>query len=90
MSVKRTQIQLDDETYSALRQRAFAARQSISAVVRDTLASALNVRRVRATTIREFRFVGSGRSPRRSGRPVSERHDAELAEAFATARRRPR
>jgi len=86
--MKRTQVQLDDETYLALRQRAFEAKQSMSAVVRDTLASALKTRPPQATTIQAFRFVGSGRSPRPSGRPVSERHDAALAEAFAAPRRR--
>jgi hypothetical protein len=52
------------------------------------LASALKTRPPQATTIQAFRFVGSGRSPRPSGRPVSERHDAALAEAFAAPRRR--
>jgi len=88
--MKRAQIQLDDETYSALRQRAFEVRQSMSAVVRDTLAAALNVKRAKARTVGTFRFVASGRSLNRSGQPVSERHDAALAESFAPARPRRR
>ena len=77
----RTQIRLDAETYAAVRQRAFDTRRSISAVVRDTLASALNVRPAQAGTIGDFRFVGAGRSSQRPGRPVSAHHDDALADA---------
>ena len=35
--MRRTQVQLDPETYAAVRQCAFDSRRSISAVVRDTL-----------------------------------------------------
>ena len=88
--MKRTQIQLDDATHAAVRQRAFEGRRSMSAVIRETLASALKVGRAPAATIEAFHFVGAGRSRQRRGRPVSERHDAALADAFAGSRGRVR
>jgi hypothetical protein len=88
--MRRTQVQLDPETYAAVRQRAFDTRRSISAVVRDTLAAALNVRPAQATAIGDFRFVGAGRASRRPGRPVSAHHDEALADAYASGRRRRR
>ena len=81
--MKRTQIQLDEQTYAAVRHRAFELRRSMSAVVRETLAEALNVSRAPATQIDDLTFVGAGRSRQPRGRPVSERHDRALAEAFA-------
>ena len=80
--MQRTQVQLDPETYAAVRQRAFDTRRSISAVVRDTLATALNVRPAPAATIATFRFVGAGRSSQRPARPVSAHHDEALAAAY--------
>ena len=81
--MQRTQVQLDPETYAAVRQRAFDTRRSISAVVRDTLAAAVNVRPARAAAIGDFRFVGAGRSSQRLDRPVSTHHDDALADAYA-------
>jgi hypothetical protein len=88
--MQRTQVQLDAETYAAVRQRAFDTRRSISAVVRDTLAAAFNVRPAQAAAIGDFRFVGAGRSSQRPGRPVSTYHDDALADAYASGRRRRR
>ena len=87
--MKRTQIQLDDRTYHALRQRAFQEHRSISAVVRDTLSGALNLRPPRAH-VKDFSFIGAGRSRHRPGHPVSEHHDEALAAAVATRDRRRR
>ena len=89
-AVKRTQIQLDEKTYAAVRHKAFALRRSMSAVVRETLAAALKVGRTPATVIEDLKFVGAGRSRQPHGRPVSERHDAALAEAFAGRGKRRR
>jgi hypothetical protein len=88
--MQRTQIQLDAETYAAVRQRAFDTRRSISAVVRDTLAAALSIRPAPAATIEDFRFVGAARSSQRPGRPVSAHHDDALADAYAGRRGRRR
>ncbi len=87
--MKRTQIQIDDATYEALRRKAFERGCSISSYVREVLASSLGTgtaRRLRR--LQDFRFIGVGKS--RQGRlgPVSERHDDALAEALAEEHRR--
>ena len=89
MAMKRTQVQLDANTYEALRRRAFEQGRSLSALVRESLAEFLGTgKRKRRLTMQDFTFVGSGRS--RQGRltPVSERHDEALDEAFMKGRRR--
>jgi hypothetical protein len=62
----------------------------MAAVVRETLAEALHVTRRPAPTLRDFGFVAAGRSsrPQPPAGPVSERHDAALADAFGPRRRR--
>jgi hypothetical protein len=69
----RTQVQLDEPTYEALRQKAFAERKSFSALVREILSKALGrpSRRKRGT----FTFVGMVRGRKRD---VSARHDEYL------------
>ncbi len=87
--MRRTQLQLDEETYAALRRRAYEERRSLSSVARDLLAAALRGRgRKRRLTMRDFAFIGVGRSRHAGLAPVSERHDEALAEAFANRRRR--
>jgi len=82
--MKRTQLQLDDHVYDALRRRAYESRSSIAGVVREALKAylALRPRVVRMPQARRPSFVGSFRTAQRSPRPVSERHDAALARAF--------
>jgi predicted transcriptional regulator len=81
--MKRTQIQLDEETYSTVKRLAYERGRSFSSVVRETLARSLGGRAgKRRTTSREFPFVGAGRSIQHGRSPVSERHDEALAEAF--------
>lgn len=79
--MKRTQVQLDDATYEALRRKAFERGISMSALLRELLREGLNVT-PRPHRLESFRFIGSGES--RQGRlaPVSERHDEALAEDF--------
>ena len=76
----RTQLQIDEKTYEALRLRAHLERKSISAVVREILGEALGRenrgRRGRASA---FSFISSGTSGRND---ISERHDEALAEDF--------
>ena len=87
--MRRTQIQLDEETYEALRRRAFEEKRSLAAVIRRLLAEAMGTGSLRQRrNIREFASVGAGRS--RQGRlsPVSERHDEALADALERAHRR--
>jgi hypothetical protein len=85
--MKRTQIQLDDRTYAVLRRQAFERGCSISALARELLAEALRSRpRRRRLMLRDFPFVGAGRSEQGALAPVSEGHDEALAQAIEAAR----
>ena len=82
--VKRTQIQLDEVTYEALRRKAFEKGCSISSYVREVLAYSLGTGAAKQKrTLKEFRFIGTGKSRQGGLAPVSERHDEALAEALA-------
>lgn len=83
-SVRRTQIQLDEVTYSALRLRAYQERRSLSAVIRDALAQSLGTRPGKLTrrSIKDFPFVGAGQSRQGADAPVSERHDEALEKSW--------
>ena len=81
--MKRTQIQLDDRTYEVLRRRAFEKGCSMSALARELMGRSLGTSTAKQRpTLRNFTFIGAGRS--RQGRlsPVSERHDEALAQAL--------
>lgn len=81
--MKRTQIQLDDATYEAVRRRAFEEGRSMASVVRESLARTFGTAlpEVR-TTIEDFTFVGIGSDPNPpEDLPVSEDHDRWYAQA---------
>jgi plasmid stability protein len=82
--VRRTQIQLDEATYAALRVRAYQERRSLSAVIREVLAEALGTpgRRKGRRTMKDFPFVGAGASDQGAEAPVSERHDEALEQGW--------
>lgn len=84
-AVKRTQIQLDDATYEAVRRRAFEQGRSMASVVRETLAEALGTRGARPRRrIEDFAFVGMGSDPAPSPETsAAEDHDRWYAEAVA-------
>ena len=86
-SMKRTQIQLDDATYEAVRRRAYEQNRSMASVVREALAKAFGVEsgvEKRKWTIEDFPFIGMGSDPDNPpDAPVSEHHDDALAEAYA-------
>lgn len=87
--MRRTQIQLDERTYKALRRRAYERGCSISAIVREILTRSLGGRRPqKRLTLKDFPFIGAGRSDQGKLSPVSERHDEALAEALADWDRR--
>jgi hypothetical protein len=87
--VKRTQIQLDERTYEVLRRRAFDRGCSIASYVREALAYSLGTAPAdRKRTVKDFRFIGSGRSRDGKLAPVSERHDEALAETLLEAHRK--
>ena len=75
--MKRTLIQLDEDTYRLLREQAFRQERSISSLVREFIASGLKARR--PTEPRRFSSVGAGRSVQGRLAPVSEKHDEALA-----------
>jgi plasmid stability protein len=81
--MRRTLVQLDEETYRKLRQHAFRHERSISSVVRELVARGLDgeAGRPRPTRVSQLSSVRAGRS--RQGRlaPVSEKHDDALAAA---------
>ena len=81
--MKRTQLQLDEATYEALRGAAFDRGVSMAAVVRESLREYLAIDSATAWKLEDLSFVGSGRSSRTGLEPVSERHDEALAEDFA-------
>ncbi len=86
--MKRTQIQLDEATYEAVRRKAFEQGRSMASVVRETLAEAFGTsarRGKRKLTIEDFTFIGMGRDPNPPPDvPVSVDHDKWYAEAIAS------
>lgn len=74
----RTQIQLDEETFEAVRRIAFRDHVSISEVIRRSLRETLTAS-TRAPRRRKLAFVGSGASGRSD---ISDRHDEALSEDF--------
>lgn len=80
--MKRTQIQLDDQTYRRLREEAHARHTSRAALVREALRKYLGLQRKRRS-VADFTFIGSGRSHQGQLKPVSERHDEALTEALS-------
>ena len=85
VGMKRTQLQLDDETFERLRNRAHAERRSIASLIRDALERA-DPQPARQR-LSDFQFVGAGRSASPTGRPISEDHDRVLADAAAPRHR---
>lgn len=86
--MRRTQIQLDERTYEILRRRAFEKGCSISSYVREVLAYSLGTAKGKQKpSIKDFSFIGAGKS--RQGRlsPVSERHDEALEKVLMEERR---
>ena len=82
--MKRTQLQVDEATYEALRAAAFDRGVSMAAVVRESLRQYLAIDTEPVWNLDDLTFVGSGRSSRSGLEPVSERHDEALAEDFAS------
>ncbi len=80
--MRRTQVQLDEATYRALKQKAFERGVSMSALLRELLREQLHPAPA-PRRLEGFRFIGSGQSEQGGLAPVSERHDEALAEDFA-------
>ncbi len=81
--MKRTQVQLDEEAYELIRRRAFQEKKSIAGVIREIIKKEISPSDLpRSSSIEHFKFIGAGRSKQGSLKPVSERHDEGLEEAF--------
>ena len=83
--MKRMLVQLDEETYRTLRQRAFRQERSMSSLVREMVATGLAGEGARQRPIRisQFSSVRAGRSKQAGLSPISEKHDEALAAIFA-------
>ena len=82
--MKRAQIQIDEEVYELLRNRAFKEKKSIAGVIREILKKDIfQSDRHRSSSIKDFTFIGVGRSKQGPLKPVSERHDKALEEDFS-------
>ncbi|HEY6138292.1 MAG TPA: hypothetical protein VI670_11060 [Thermoanaerobaculia bacterium] len=84
--MRRIPIQIDEETYQALKARAFREDRSIADLVRESIA--LNSGRVPPSSIDQFSFVGSGWSAADRKDRTSERHHRAVVSAFAARGRR--
>ena len=77
--MKRAQIQIDEEVYELLRNRAFKEKKSIAGVIREIVKKDISQSdRHRSSSIKNFTFIGVGRSKQGPLKPVSERHDEAL------------
>jgi len=78
--MKRTQVQLDDETYTLARARVFERGISIAALLREALHVHLGMRQCGASGGRTSISLGPGGLNDAPVDPISENHDAALAE----------
>ena len=77
----RTQLQIDEETYEALRSAAHKERKSMSAVARDILREHLiTEHEICGKEKRRLSFISAGSSGRSD---ISTRHDEYLAEDYS-------
>lgn len=76
----RTQLQIDEKTYEALRKQAHMERKSMSAVVREILHEHVGGDlAAKGLRDKDFSFISAGASGRKD---ISVRHDEALAEDF--------
>ena len=82
--MKRTQIQLDENTWEALRERAFKEKSSVAALIRGFLQSqVVPAKKKKKLSMKDFTFIGIGKSRGKGSGKISVDHDEELAKAFA-------
>jgi hypothetical protein len=80
--MKRTQVQFDEEDYEVLRRKAFVEKKSIAGLIREIVKKEITQAGERQpSSIKDFRFIGAGKSRQGRLRPVSVRHDEALEEA---------
>ena len=81
--MKRTQLQLDEPTHHLLWKRAFDQGVFLPALIRQVLHAYLTASPPTINQLKDFTFIGSGRSQPSRIEPISERHDEALVEDFA-------
>jgi len=81
--MKRAQIQIEEEVYELLRHRAFREKKSVAGVIREIVKKDVSKSDPQQTSsVKDFTFIGSGHSKQGRLKPISERHDEALEEAF--------
>lgn len=82
--MKRTQVQLEDEAFEALRQKAFTTGRSLAAVVREAVNQYLGRAPAKKRKLRfeDLTWLRSGRSEGSGPGDIGERHDDYLPDAF--------
>ncbi|MBI4253322.1 hypothetical protein HY623_04075 [Candidatus Uhrbacteria bacterium] len=83
--MKRTQLQLEEELYTTLRERAFQEHSSVASVIRTMLREQMRpsiVCRTPKHTIKDFSFIGAGASRGKGAGTISKRHDEELIKVY--------
>lgn len=80
--MKRTQIQLEEEVFDALHERAYATHTSVAAQIRAALRSYAAVPEIYSCKKKNFSFIGAGSSRGKRAGKISEKHDEELSRVF--------
>ena len=81
--MRRAQIQLEEETFEVLRQRALQEKKSIAGLIRELIDKEMALQsQKKPLSPKDFRFIAAGKSLQGFLKPVSERHDQALEEAF--------
>jgi len=77
--MRRLLVQLDEKTFSRLKKRAIKEERSMASIVRESLEKSEPRRKL---TMKDFSWIGKGRSEQGDLAPVSENHDDALAEVI--------
>ncbi|MEW6667766.1 MAG: hypothetical protein AB1512_21365 [Thermodesulfobacteriota bacterium] len=81
--MKRTQVQFDEQDYEILRRKAFVERKSIAGLIREIVKKEITqAGQTRPSSIKDFSFIGAGKSRQGRLKPVSVLHDEALEEAI--------
>ena len=76
--MKRTRLQLDEDTYQLVHTRALGLGISVAAMIQEILHQYFKAPDKSTPSLKDFTFIGSGSSAPTNLDPVSERHDEAL------------
>lgn len=79
--MRRTQIQLDETAYQFLKNKAYVENRSVASVIRDAVDEYIGTKRQSVKSLRDLKFVASGRSDPTDPRSGSVHHDDIFVEA---------